>query len=172
MLEKNIFTINPNAKTALVLGLGGGVISNILAKKNIAVTAVELDARVVEVAKKYFYTSDKVNIIEDDARHALFQLKNKYDLVVIDLFAGEITPSHVLSAESFSKIKISNIFAQNPINPTNFFLPYGALLFALWGTGIIPEIEEMLGAQNLKKNLKKIIAVSTIIISIFYLLFV
>jgi hypothetical protein len=61
---------------------------------------------------------------------------------------------------------------QNQINFTNFFLPYGALLFALWGTGIIPEIEEMLGAQNSKKNLKKIIATSTIIISIFYLLFI
>ena len=35
VLEKNIFTINPNAKTALVLGLGGGVISNILAKKTL-----------------------------------------------------------------------------------------------------------------------------------------
>jgi spermidine synthase len=105
VLEKNIFTISPDAKTALVLGLGGGVISNILTKKNIQVTAVELDSRVIDVAKKYFYTSDKVNILEDDARHALYQLKNKYDIVVIDLFAGEVTPSHVLSVESFSKIK-------------------------------------------------------------------
>ncbi len=105
VLEKNIFSINSGAKTALVLGLGGGIISNMLTKKNIAVTSVELDARVIEVAKKYFYTSDKVNIIEDDARHALYQLKNKYDIVVIDLFAGEVTPSHVLSVESFLKIK-------------------------------------------------------------------
>ena len=88
--------------------------------------------------------------------------------IIILLFLSFV----LIFVESFSKIKISNIFVQNQINLSNFFLPYGALLFALWGTGIIPEIEEMLGAQNKKKNLKKIIAVSTIIISIFYLLFI
>lgn len=69
------------------------------------VTAVELDGRVIDVAKKYFKLSADINIIEDDARHALYQLNNKYDIVVIDLFAGEVTPSHVLSEECFSKIK-------------------------------------------------------------------
>lgn len=105
VLEKNIALLNPNAKSALVLGLGGGVLSNMLAKKNMQVTAIELDGRVIEVAKKYFKVSDQVSIIEDDARHALYQLKNKFDVVVIDLFAGEITPSHVLSVEGFLKIK-------------------------------------------------------------------
>ena len=35
----------------------------------------------------------------------LYRLKNKYDIVVIDLFAGEVTPSHVLSLESFLQVK-------------------------------------------------------------------
>lgn len=107
VLDKNLSLINPNAKKALVLGLGGGVLSNLLATKNIQVAGVELDDRIAEVAKKYFSLNDKVQIITDDARHALYKLKEKYDVVVIDLFAGEVTPSHVLSEESFSKIKSS-----------------------------------------------------------------
>jgi spermidine synthase len=105
VLAKNLLLVNPNAKTALVLGLGGGILSNMLTEKNIQVTAVELDSRVIEVAKKYFNTSNKIHIIKDDARHALYQLKTKYDVIVIDLFAGEVTPSHVLSKECFLKIK-------------------------------------------------------------------
>jgi spermidine synthase len=113
VLAKNLALLNPNAKTALVLGLGGGVISNMLTEKNIQVTAVELDVRVIDVAKKYFNVSNQINIIKDDARHALYQLNTKYDIVVIDLFAGEVTPSHVLSKESFSKIK-------SLLNPNGF----------------------------------------------------
>ncbi len=105
ILEKNVSIISPNAKTALVLGLGGGVISNMLIRKNIDVTAVELDNRIVEVAQKYFNLSDKVNVIEDDARHALYQLKSKYDIIVMDMFTGEVASSHVLSLEFFTKLK-------------------------------------------------------------------
>ncbi|OGZ79343.1 MAG: hypothetical protein A2528_03070 [Candidatus Staskawiczbacteria bacterium RIFOXYD2_FULL_37_9] len=73
--------------------------------------------------------------------------------------------------ESFSHIKFSNIFVSNfDIRISNFFLPYGPLLFSLWGIGLIPEIEEMLIGR--KKQLKKIITISTIFISVFYLLFV
>lgn len=72
--------------------------------------------------------------------------------------------------EEFSHIKLSNIFIQSSGGFNNFFLPYGALLFALWGIGLIPELEEMIIKK--KKNLKKIITISTIIISVFYLLFV
>ncbi|MEK7658599.1 MAG: aromatic amino acid transport family protein [Patescibacteria group bacterium] len=72
--------------------------------------------------------------------------------------------------EGFSQIKLSNIFAQNILGFDNFFLPYGPLLFALWGIGLIPEIEEMLGKGKI--HLKKIVIISTILISVFYFLFV
>lgn len=72
--------------------------------------------------------------------------------------------------EGFLHIKLSNILLLNQASSANFFLPYGPLLFALWGIGLIPEIEEMIVGK--KKNLKKIITISTIIISVFYLLFI
>ncbi len=63
--------------------------------------------------------------------------------------------------------------AQNlavPINFQNFFLPYGPLLFALWGATMIPEIEEMLGEKK-EKLLKKAVSVSVLISAVFYLVF-
>ena len=88
--------------------------------------------------------------------------------VIIFLFLSLI----FIFVEGFSQIKISNIFAVGPLNfrAAELFLPYGPLLFALWGVGLIPEAEEMLIGN--KKRLKVIITVSTIVISIFYLLFI
>ena len=86
--------------------------------------------------------------------------------VIILLFLSII----FIFIESFSSIKISNIFISGSSGLKSFFLPYGPLLFSLWGIGLIPEIEEMLIGN--KKNLKKIVTLSTIIISVFYLLFI
>jgi len=86
--------------------------------------------------------------------------------VVVSLFASIL----FVFAENFSHIKLSNIFASSPNELRNIFLPYGPLLFALWGIGLIPEIEEMIIGN--KKNLKKIITISTIVISVFYLFFI
>lgn len=69
------------------------------------------------------------------------------------------------------QIKLSNIISINWKDlADNFFLPYGPLLFALWGIGLIPEVEEMIKGR--KNNLKLIVTASTIGISIFYFLFV
>ena len=72
--------------------------------------------------------------------------------------------------ESFSHIKLDNILISNQAGFSNFFLPYGALLFSFWNIGLIPEVEEMLIGR--KQNLKKIVTISTILISIFYFLFI
>jgi len=71
----------------------------------------------------------------------------------------------------------------NPVNfiayPLNFkagfklselFLPYGPILFSLFGTALIPEAEEMLGKD--KKLLKKVIVIATIIPIIVSLFFI
>lgn len=71
----------------------------------------------------------------------------------------------------FSEIKLTNIFISNfKFQMSNLFLPYGPIIFSLWGMGIIPEIEEMLGKN--KKNIKKIIGLSFLIVSIVYLFFI
>ena len=51
-----------------------------------------------------------------------------------------------------------------------FFLPYGVILFSLWGAALIPEIEEMLGER--KKMILKIIPIAILIPMAVYLFFI
>jgi len=72
--------------------------------------------------------------------------------------------------KGFYAFSFDNIFILNlQLEISNLFLPYGAIIFSLWGIGLIPEAEEMVSNKN---NFKKIIIYSTIIPSVFYFLFV
>lgn len=57
------------------------------------------------------------------------------------------------------------------INPAFAALPYGVVLFALWGSALIPELEEMLG-KDAKKLLKKVIISGILLSAAVYLIFV
>ena len=54
--------------------------------------------------------------------------------------------------------------------PGFLFLPYGAVLFSLWGAALIPEVEEML--KENKKLLRKIIPIAILIPILVYLFFI
>lgn len=74
----------------------------------------------------------------------------------------------ILFFRALPVLKFANLHSGN-FSLANLFLPYGPLLFALWGATMIPEAEEMLG--NDKKKFKKVIFWGTIIPAIFYLVF-
>jgi len=79
----------------------------------------------------------------------------------------------IIFIKGFYYIKIGNIFSNKGlthVNWKNAFLPYGAIIFSLWGVGLIPEIEEMVRGR--KKLLKRIIVISMLIPAIIYLLFI
>ncbi len=103
ILDSNI--VNVNQQNALVLGLGGGLTSNLLVKKGYTVVGVELDKRILEIADKYFDLDKKVIASCDDARHYINISNEKYSLILIDVFKAEEQPSHVLTTESLEKIK-------------------------------------------------------------------
>lgn len=72
--------------------------------------------------------------------------------------------------QGFEAMHWSNIFASSfNLDFSNALLPYGAIIFSLWGTGLIPEVEEMVRGH--KQSLKKIIVISTLIPAVFYLAF-
>jgi len=52
-----------------------------------------------------------------------------------------------------------------------FTLPYGVILFSLWGSSLIPELEEMLG-EDAKKLLSRIIVSGILLSAITYLFFI
>ncbi len=103
VLDSNISS--SQNKKALVLGLGGGLTSNLLIKKGFNVTGVELDERIIKIGFDYFNLNKNVIAVCDDGRHFINQSKEIYDLMLIDIFKAEEQPSHVLTIESLKKIK-------------------------------------------------------------------
>lgn len=71
--------------------------------------------------------------------------------------------------KAFGQIDFTNFLPESNFNISNLFLPYGPILFSLWGAGLIPEAEEM--AKGNKKSVKKIVLIATLIPAVFYLFF-
>ncbi len=103
LLHKNLIYFPKG--NALVLGLGGGVIANLLTQNNYQVAAVEFDSRIIEMAKTYFYLQPTIKTYCDDARHYINTDTKKYSLIFFDLFKAEEQPSHVITSQSLQKIK-------------------------------------------------------------------
>jgi predicted membrane-bound spermidine synthase len=99
---------------ALLLGLGGGTLANVLYEQTVSLDAVEFDPRIAEVSKTFFDLNSGVNVFVDDARRYLNKNDQKYDLIVFDLFRGEEAPEHVITIESLNRLK--------------FFLPTDGLI--------------------------------------------
>jgi predicted membrane-bound spermidine synthase len=100
-------SIYPEGSRTLVLGLGGGMVPRQIShylKHN--VDAVEIDQRIIDLSEEYFNNLQaRINSYNDDARRFVKSVDAKYDFIVLDIFNGEIMPSHGLSKEAFSDIE-------------------------------------------------------------------
>jgi hypothetical protein len=118
IFTSSVASVLPENSKALVLGLGGGSAANIFQNLKFKVDAVELDERIASVAKQYFSLYPEVNVIIDDARHYLETTGQTYDLILFDVFKGDIQPPHVLSLECFKKAK--SLLNKNGMIVVNF----------------------------------------------------
>lgn len=100
-----IASIKPPGSKALVLGLGGGAVADEFLRLGFQVEGCELDERIADAARTYFYPHHDYPVYVDDARHLIRTTKNRYDIVMFDVFAGEHQPPHVLTLESFLEVK-------------------------------------------------------------------
>jgi len=100
---RDALEVSPGAKKALLIGLGGGIITNRFEQKNIDFVAVELDPKIVFVARKYF--DYKREAIVDDGRHFIQNTDEKYDIVVLDVYSGFSIPPHMVTYELNESIK-------------------------------------------------------------------
>jgi spermidine synthase len=81
----------------LILGLGVGNIVNILAEhpRNYRVVGVEIDAEVIRLGNKYFGLDQikDLEIVVADALEFVPACKEKFDLVIVDLFQDAYVPA-------------------------------------------------------------------------------
>lgn len=103
-------------KKALLVGLAGGLLAEILELHGVEVTAVEIDPEVVEVARKFFGYHGKVII--GDGRQALEDSSGTYDMCIIDAYSGDAFPFHMASVEMFEEI--SRILGEKGVLGMNY----------------------------------------------------
>jgi spermidine synthase len=99
------YSHHENAKTALQLGLGAGLMPKELSRRGIDVTAVEIEPRIVELARRHFNLPETVHVVLSDARTFLRRDSAKYDLVFLDTFASESTAWYLLTREAMAEMK-------------------------------------------------------------------
>ena len=120
MLYDLMFKSDIDISNTLMIG-GGGFsypkyyISHFDTKK---MDVVEIDEKVINIAKKYFYLDDlireykikknkRLRIINEDGRIYLNKNSKKYDAILNDAFSGNIPPNTLTTIEAIQKIKDS-----------------------------------------------------------------
>lgn len=105
----------PNLKSILILGLGGGTMAHLISQAfpGVEITSVELDPAMVQVAKDYFDVDAIPNhrIINEDALRVViepekFELREaQFQAVIVDIFLGEKYPDLGKSGNFISAVK-------------------------------------------------------------------
>ncbi|TQV72323.1 methyltransferase domain-containing protein [Aliikangiella marina] len=106
------YAINPQPKRILVLGLGGGTLSNVLHELSpeAEIVNVDIDPVVVKLAKQYFdYREDErvTSEIKDGrvyVKRAMLK-KEKFDWIILDAFNGDYIPEHLMTREFLTEVK-------------------------------------------------------------------
>lgn len=106
-IERLSLAYNKDAKNALVVGLGCGVIPrDFKAYRGLKTDVVEINKRVADIADKYFsFNGSADSVYIGDGRYFLKSGTSGYDIIVLDAFSGDTTPSHLMSLESFELVK-------------------------------------------------------------------
>jgi spermidine synthase len=105
-LEALAHAYRPGLRTALVLGLGAGVVPMRFAEQGVRVEAVEIDPASLAAATRYFgFDAARVPVHLGDARTRLKRCGRGYDVVVVDLFHGDGTPDYLVTREFFGDLK-------------------------------------------------------------------
>jgi len=95
-------------RNVLVLGsAAGGALRGLeLAFPGAELVGVDLDPKVHEVATQVFGVNPSAaRLVTADARVFLMESAETFDLIIVDLFAGEFIPSHCVSREFFELVR-------------------------------------------------------------------
>jgi spermidine synthase len=118
--------LNPNPERILIIGLGGGTMSNALHQiyPKATITNVEIDPAVIKVARNYFtfFENDQITAIAQDGRIFVKResiKKQQYDWIILDAFNGDYIPEHLMTQEFLQEAK--NLLSANGVLAANTF---------------------------------------------------
>jgi spermidine synthase len=101
MMTSLIFA--PRPQRVLMIGLGGGIVTRVMAHHypNTTFDNVELDQVVVDAARRHFgfQTGPRQRVFVRDGRIFLRQSRDRYDIIILDAFRGGYIPFHLKTQE-------------------------------------------------------------------------
>ncbi len=122
-----IFNSKNEIKNIMMIGGAGYSYPRYLINtyKDKTIDVVEIDPKVVEIARKYFYLDDllsdkslnakeRLELIVDDGRIYLNKCEKKYDAILNDAFTGNTPPKSLTTIEAAQAIK-------NALNPNGIY---------------------------------------------------
>ena len=95
----------PAARSCLVVGLGPGLVPAWFEGQGVRTDVVEINPDVVELAREHFGYRPSGRLRVEDARRVLREAGERYDMVILDVFTGDATPSHVLTREALQDLR-------------------------------------------------------------------
>ena len=100
---------NPAATDILFVGGGGftGPKNFLQIYPETKIDVIEIDSDVIEVARTYFNleTGPRLQVFNDDARKHLLTFDKKYDLIILDAYATNYVPYHLMTHEFFQTLE-------------------------------------------------------------------
>jgi len=137
MLASLLF--QPSPKRILMLGLGGGSISNFLHHRfpEARLDVVEVDPKVIKLCKNFFYLQETENyqLHAMDARVFVQNQsgKNSYDLILLDVFKSGSVPFHLKTKEFYRQLldilHPEGVVASNLYGKSNLLKPQDRMTF-------------------------------------------
>jgi len=133
-----------NPKNVLIIGLGGGTLSNVIHElyPGAVIENVEIDPAVIKVARDYFdfIETDNVTAKVQDGRIFIKRAaikKEQYDWIILDAFNGDYIPEHLLTKEFFEETKSvlapGGIVAANTFSSSKLYQHESATYHAVFG---------------------------------------
>ncbi len=126
------FLVQPNVKRLLMIGFGGGTISNYLFRRfpGLEVDAVDIDGEVIRLARKYFDVPDDPRYRTHAADGRLFVEQSdpqaRWDMIMLDAFRGVFVPFHLKTREYYAMLRsrlsengvvVANLHNATPMYP-------------------------------------------------------
>jgi len=150
------FVYNPNIRSVLVIGLGGGTVPKRFVRDypQVTVDAVEIDPAVIKIAQRYFYVEPgaRLKVHESDGRQFLRRTKRKWDMILLDAYYADTVPFFLTTREFFtlakSRLNPGGVLVNNVVGQVNG--PRSKFFRSVYKTmaGVFPQMSAVMVAES------------------------